>query len=216
MHRATLQSLTLTTTLLVLGAIPAAAQDDPRPSGWEVVFDDTAAEDSALFFVSMEPGWHITSGPASVLYEPSRAVSGDFRLEAEVYLFPGESDAGFGLVFGGERLESERERSYFQFLLRRDGSYTIAHRAGPELHVLTAWTRHDAVIAGEGATEPVLNTLLVIAGADAIVFRINDEEVARYPRSPGMGLDGFIGLGVGADLDLHVRSLSIAKSDAGD
>jgi hypothetical protein len=92
----------------------------------------------------------------------------------------------------------------------------IAHRAGSELHILTTWATHDAVISAEGTDEPVLNTLLVIAGADAIGFRINGEEVGRYPRSPRMGLDGLVGLRVGDDLNLHVRSLTVAKAEAGD
>lgn len=206
----------LAATMLVLGVLPAAAQDDRRPTGWDVVFDDAAAEDSSLFFVSMEPGWHITSGPASLLVDPSHGVAGEFSLEAEVFLFPGQSDSGFGLVFGGAELGGRQAQSYFQFLLRRDGSYMIAHRAGPELHILTAWARHDAVIAAEGAEEPVLNTLLVAAGAEDIVFRINGEEVGRYPRGTGMGLDGLVGLRVGDDLNLHVRSLTVGRPGAGD
>lgn len=210
------RSLLLAVTILVLGAPPAVAQDDQRPAGWEVAFDDATAEDSSLFFVAMEPGWHMTSGPAALLYDPARSVAGDFRLETEVFLFPGDSDAGFGLVFGGSEIGNRQQQSYFQFLLRRDGSYMIAHRAGPELHVLTPWVAHAAVIAAEDTDEPVLNTFLVIAGADAIVFRINGEEVGRYPRSPGMGLDGLVGLRVGDDLNLHVRSLTVGKPVAGD
>lgn len=206
----------LATAILTLGALPATAQDDLRPTGWEVMFDDAAAEDSSLFFVSMEPGWHITSGPASVLYDPARSVAGEFRLQTEVFLFPGDSDSGFGIVFGGVEIGDSQKQSYFQFLLRRDGSYSIAHRAGPDLHVLTTWTSHDAVIAGEGATEPVLNTLRVTADADAIAFQINGEEVGRFPRRSAMGLDGDVGLRVGDDLDLHVRSLTVARTEAGD
>ena len=117
-------------------------------------------------------------------------------------------------MFGGQDLESAGSRSYFQFLLRRDGSYSIAHRAGPELHVLGAWTAHEAVKAAEeGVEEPVLNTLDVDAGADAIVFLINGAEVARYPRSAGMGMDGNVGFRVGGDLNLHVRSLTVAKAE---
>ncbi len=216
MQHTTVASFLVFVTALSLGAVPAAAQDDRRPTGWEVVFDDVAVEDSSLFFVSMEPGWHITSGPASLLYDPSRGVSGEFRLEAEVYLFPGVSDSGFGLMFGGAELGSGQEQSYFQFLVRRDGSLMIAHRAGLDLHTLTAWTVHDAVIEAEGAEEPVLNTLSVIAGAEAVTFGVNGREVARYPRRSGMGVDGLVGLRVGDDLDLHVRSLTVARLEAGD
>lgn len=201
--------------MLALSPLPAPAQDDARPAGWMVLFDEPAAPDSSLFFVTMEPGWHVTSGPAALLVDPAHTAAGEYRLEAEIFLFPGESDAGFGLMFGGKELESERAGSYFQFLLRRDGSFMIAHRAGTDLHVLDSWTTHDAVIPAEGSEEPVLNTLAVEAGAGDIRFLVNGDEVGRYPRSPGMGLDGAVGLRVGNDLNLHVRSLSIEMSSSG-
>ena len=210
------RSLGPAVAMSALWVLPAAAQGDQRPAGWDVVFDDPAAADSSLFFVSMEPGWHITSGPAALLYDPARSAAGEFRVEAEIFLFPGTSDEGFGLMFGGADLGSAVKQSYFEFLLRRDGGFLVAHRAGSELHVLTPWAVHEAALAATGSDEPVLNTLMVIAGADVVSFVINGEEVARFPRSSGMDLDGPVGLRVGDDLNLHVRSLTVATEGAGD
>lgn len=212
-----LARLALITVVSLVAAAPAAvAQDDDRPLGWTVVFDDDAAVDSTLFFVAMAPGWHITTGPASLMYDEDRVAKGDFRIQMEVFLFPGESESGFGLMFGGQDLESRSNQSYFQFLLRRDGSFMIAHQAGRDLHVLNAWTAHDAVESAEAADEPILHTLDVITEASGVVFMVGGEEVARLPRSASMGLDGIVGFRIEGDLDLHVRSLTAAKADAAD
>lgn len=45
----------------------------------------------------MPPGWHITTGPGAVLYDPARVADGPFTLEAELFLFPGGNQDGFGV-----------------------------------------------------------------------------------------------------------------------
>ena len=112
------RSLLLGGVALALGVRPVGAQEDERPIGWDVVFDDEAAEDSSLFFVAMAPGWHITSGPAALLYDPVRTAEGEFRLEAEVFLFPGESDSGFGLMFNLGKLMANIILDIAVFFLR--------------------------------------------------------------------------------------------------
>ena len=91
-------------------ATPLAAQDadlarrqrpDPlvpqgenlaTPPTWSVRFDaphgdhapePTVGADSTadVFFVNMTPGWHVTTGPAGVLYHPASTASGAFRAE---------------------------------------------------------------------------------------------------------------------------------------
>jgi hypothetical protein len=31
--------------------------------------------------------WHITTGPAAILWDPAKAADGNFRIESEIYLF---------------------------------------------------------------------------------------------------------------------------------
>ena len=55
---------------------PVQAQDEEltRPPDWMLRFD-RPAPDSAIYFVDMPPGWHITTGPAAILYDPAMAAS---------------------------------------------------------------------------------------------------------------------------------------------
>lgn len=201
--------------LLCVSAGSAVAQDE-RPTDWVVTFDDPAAEDSSLFFVAMEPGWHITSAPAALLYDPTMTAAGEYRVNAEIFLFPGDSDAGYGVIFGGEELGDTAGRSYFELLLRRDGSFMIAHRAGTDIHELTPWSKDSAVVAHDGGEEPVLNTIEIDVHKSGVRFMVNEEEVGRLPRSGAMGLDGQVGLRLGSDLNLHVRSLSVEDGPKSD
>ncbi len=88
-----------------------SAQEQERPQDWTVRFDRADAKDSALFFVTMTPGWHITTGPAGILYDPSRTATGTFRVESEIFLFdPGDRHReAFGVFFGG-RIWTRRDR----------------------------------------------------------------------------------------------------------
>lgn len=88
----------------------------------------------------MEPGWHVTTGPAVILYDPSRTGTGEFRVEAETNLFdPGERREGYGIFVGGSDLAGDGQR-YLYFLLRRDGRFLIKARSGEETRVVRSWT----------------------------------------------------------------------------
>ena len=40
-----------------------------------------------IWYVGMPPRWHITTGPAAILWDPAKAADGNFRIESEIYLF---------------------------------------------------------------------------------------------------------------------------------
>lgn len=85
-----------------------AAQDGAAPPGWQVRLDRTeqAAPDE-VSFVEMAPGWHVTTGPAAILYDGGTRAAGDYRIESEIFLFdPGERNEGFGVFFGGTDLDA--------------------------------------------------------------------------------------------------------------
>ena len=56
-------------------------------SGSVVETDPPKATDTR--FVAMPPGWHVTTGPTTVLYHPDYQTKGNFTVEAEIFLFPG-------------------------------------------------------------------------------------------------------------------------------
>ncbi|HSR43332.1 MAG TPA: hypothetical protein VLL48_14185, partial [Longimicrobiales bacterium] len=116
----------LTALLTATAPLPVAAQEVEfeRPSDWRVRLDDpgaTSADD--VYFVDMPPGWHVTTGPAAILWNPGTAVDGSYRVEMEVFLFDPESRReGFGLFVGGHDLDGP-DRRYLYFLIREGGDF---------------------------------------------------------------------------------------------
>ena len=194
---------------LALLAPTVLAQELERPVDWQVRFDRPNTPDSALYFVTMTPGWHITTGPAGILYDPSRTARGQYRVQAEIFLFPVERREAFGVFIGGRNL-TEENQSYTYFLIRKDGRYLVKHRSGRRTSVIVPWTEHAAIVKHEGGEEPVKNVLAIHAGADEVDFYVNGEKVSSIPRSE-VDTDGIVGLRVNHRLNLHVSELTVEQ-----
>lgn len=195
---------------LTAAASGASAQDQERPEGWNVRFDDPSRSEADLeMFTDMPPGWHVTSGPAAVYWGPEMEASGDFRVEMEVFLFdPGQRREAFGVFVGGREMESDAiEYSYF--LLRNGGEFIVKRREGPEAPTVLPWTAHPAVLAFEDREEggaTVKNVLVVEAQGETVRFLVNDAEVASLPREQ-FATDGTYGFRVNHGLNLHISRL---------
>lgn len=201
--------VTLALTLSLAGAAQAQEQLE-RPDAWKTRFD-RPAPDSALYFVEMPPGWHITTGPSGILYLPSQQAEGTFRVRSEIHLFPGEQREGFGIFIGGRDLDGA-ERSYLYFLINGGGRFLIKRRVGEETEVLVPWTEHSAVAQNPGTDESTQNVLSIHAGAEQVEFLINGERVTSLPRAE-LDCDGIVGLRVNHGLNLHVTELAIDETD---
>ncbi len=196
------------TCVALLLPICLSAQEQERPEDWNVRFDRADAEDANLFFVTMTPGWHVTTGPAGILYDPSRTATGTFRVESEIFLFdPGDRDReAFGVFFGGMELNGARQ-AYSYFVIR-NGRFSIKRREGSETSTVQEWTPSTAMVRHDGVDATAKNVLAVEVDANEVSFYINGERVASHPTS-SMRTDGIVGLRVNHNLNLHVSSLSV-------
>lgn len=195
------------------GADDPSAQ--PKPAGWNIRLDspDRGSADD-VYFVDMAPGWHVTTGPAAILYHPDSTASGSYALKAQFHLFdPGERHEGYGVFLGGRNLQDRTQR-YTYFLLRRDGSFLVKTRNGADTETVRDWEEHDAVAAwddrDEGA-ESVRNDLRVEVTAGQVRFLVNDQQVASVPASELGSTDGVFGLRVNHALNLHVTGISAVR-----
>ncbi len=204
-------AVVLATAVAPLTAIPLDAQELERPSAWLTRFDDPAATEAQLqTFVEMPPGWHVTSGPAAIYWDPDMRASGDFRAEMEVFLFdPGNRREAFGIFLGGHDLRGAGQ-AYTYFLIRNGGEFIIKRREGAEAPTVRPWTRHPAILsyADRGDDVSVRNVLAVEARGEQVRFFVNGEEVAALPRAE-VGVDGTYGFRVNHALDLHVSRLEV-------
>ncbi len=199
----------LSAASFALLAGPLAAQAAKRPADFKVRYDEPGPDSTTLVFVTMAPGWHVTTGPSVILWNPATTAKGNFKAETTINLFkPGGGHAeGFGIFVGGTNLEAASE-GYTYFLVRNDGKYLIKQRVGADTKDVVPWTASPAIKLFDGSATSVGNTLTVVAGATNVDFLINGTKVASQPRA-AIAIDGVVGLRVNHMLNVHVASLAV-------
>ncbi len=203
------------TGLLLLAGMAAMAQEAEKkaaakkemPPGWKMRLDDAGAKPDEFQFWTMPPGWHITTGPAAIVYDPAKTASGNFRIESETFLFPGEHPEGVGIIFGGKNLESPAQ-SYTYFLIRKDARFLIKLREGGETRTLVPWTPHAAIVPHDGSKQTAKNVLAVEAGGETVDFYVNAQKVHSLARAQ-LKADGIVGLRVNHHLNVHITTLHV-------
>lgn len=206
-------------------ASPARAKAAPpkltAPPTWRVRSDATGGPDETVYFVSMPPGWHITTGPGVTLHDPGTRATGAFGVQSTIFLFPAEtaaaaaSESGYGLLVGGHDLDAAPRR-YTAFLLRRDGQFAVVSQRGDARAFIVPWTPHGAIIPHtepKASAEPVKNLLSLEVSAEQILFRANGKELTTVQRAD-LDLDGIVGLRVDRGLNLHVSTLQVEAPPA--
>jgi len=219
--------LLLTITALALGAAAPLAAQSPRkpaarsdsatrpggatglPAGWSVRTDEPGKEVNVKFVV-MEPGYHVTLGPAAVLYRAADKMSVPFTVAATLVQTRAPTHAeGYGIFIGGNDLTGPARR-YAYFLVRGDGTYLIKRREGDNTYAITSsWTRHPAVQRADAKGEAT-NRLEVSVTPTKLSFVVNGSEV--YAADPRLvDAHGTVGLRVNHNLDVHVVEFTAKK-----
>jgi hypothetical protein len=111
----------------------------------------------------------------------------------------------------GRDLDDATKQTYVYFLVRGNGQYFIAHRAGPDVHKIVNWTASDAIKAQDekGAAS---NALSIAAGADSVRFLVNGEEVHAISRGEITDVSGQAGIRVNHNLDVHIGGFAITPA----
>ncbi len=181
-------------------------QDTPAP-----LAAGSKMEPGSWVFVQMPPGWHVTTGPGVLLYPTTNGeIDGNFTLEAEIFLFPGQATDEYGIFLGGQDIDSSAAPDYSAFVLRRDGQAAVMRRHGGQTTALAAWQRHEAVVPGSAGGEPVKNVLKVDVDAASVTLWVNAAKVLAVPRSD-VRIDGRVGFRVGKEMNLHITTLNVTR-----
>jgi len=206
-----IRAAVLTAVVLAVATASATAQlKTPVDWKWRVegatgkVVDADPPKSTDTRFVAMPPGWHVTTGPATLLYHPDYQTKGNFSVEAEIFLFPGESQEEYGVFLGGKGLAPTETPSYVYFVARRDGKGAIIRRFGPPV---VDWKANDAILPNPGK-DAVKNILRVDVNPNDVVFTANGKEVATIPRT-GLNFDGYFGFRFGKNLNIHASRLDL-------
>jgi hypothetical protein len=180
-------------------------QDAPAP-----LAPGSKMEPGSWVFVQMPPGWHITTGPGVLLYPTSSGdVSGNFSIEADIFLFPESSAEEYGLFLGGRDIEASASPAYLAFVLRADGHAAVLRRAGGQTTALADWQKHDAILV-KHEKEAAKNVIRVDVDPVNLTMTVNGAKVMTVPRG-GAETDGRIGFRVGKDVNLHISTLNVTR-----
>jgi hypothetical protein len=198
--------------LTLLSVAPAMAQEKAAapslPAGWSMRLDRENVPTQPKF-VTMGDGFHVTSGPAAIYYNPAHVVSGDYRVSATFTQTkaPTHPEA-YGLFVGGSNLDKP-EQEYGYIVIRGDGKYMIKHRAGAEVHTIQEWTEHPK-LNKQDAEGKATNTVTIEAAGNKVRMLVNGEEVKSWERSYWKA-DGQLGLRINHQLDVHVSNFKVEK-----
>jgi hypothetical protein len=184
-----------------------------HPIGWKVRHDNPHAAHGAgvdtIAFVQMTPGFHLTTGPAAILYHPDSSASGNYTIESQIFIFPtkGRDREGYGVFFGGRDLDGPAQR-YTYLLLRNDGKFIVKQRDGDKTSTLVDWTDLPAIKKATDKAAP--NDLRIVVGASSVAFMVNDVEATSIPRTR-LSADGVFGLRFNHAVNAHVTSVTAKK-----
>lgn len=185
-----------------------------RPIGWQVRTDagghKMAGDVDTIAFAQMTPGFHVTTGPAAIVWHPDSAASGAYTVESTIFLFPtkGRDVEGYGVFVGGSAL-SGAGHAYTYFLLRNDGKFLVKQRQGEKTVTLADWTPLSA-IAKQAGSEAAKNVVRVAVSAADVAFMVNGAEAVRLPRAT-VRPDGVFGVRINHAVNAHVSSVGRVK-----
>jgi hypothetical protein len=166
-------------------------------------------EPGSWVFVQMPPGWHVTTGPGVLLYPTTLGeASGNFSLEAEIFLFPDASAEEYGLFLGGQDIDGSTTPDYAAFVLRRDGHAAVLRRQAGQTTALANWQPHDAILSQKGGKDAVKNVIRVDVDPVSATMSVNGAKVLSVPRQD-VRTDGRIGFRIGKDVNLHISTLNV-------
>lgn len=195
-------------------AVPPAAE--PAPS-LEMRLDDPAEAASGVQMTPITGGVHVVTGPATILYNAADSVSGNYSVEASFQQMkaPTHPEA-YGIFAAGANLTAANV-SYLYFLVRRDGTWTVRHRADDKtVHTIMDWTANAAVQA-EDSSGQATNALTMTFATDSVRFAVNGTQVHAVPRATlesgpdHAGTIGVAGIRVNHSLDVQVTGFRISR-----
>jgi hypothetical protein len=191
----------------------AAAGGGALPAGWHARTDRAEAQLSDVHFMAMGGGYHVTTGPAVLLWNPANSPTGEFSAHATFNQTkaPMHPEA-YGLFIAGSNLEGTAPE-YMYFLVRGDGKYMVRHRASNgDLHTITDWT-DNAAIHKQNEQGVASNALTVEGGPWGVRYLINGTRVAEWLKAdvPYLTTAGQVGMRVNHNLDLHVSDFAVVR-----
>lgn len=210
---------TTTLSILLLGAVGCArAQDDPdrvvsgggtMPAGWNAHTDGNAPLTNVKFEI-MNPGQHVTLGPAAIFWRGADTASGSYGVEATFWQFAAPRHReGYGLFIGGSNLAGASQR-YTYFIVAGTGEFLVKRRIGDSTAVVSGgWTANAAVVKQDSAGK-AQNKLTIRVANGRASFLVNGTEVYATDAA-NVDVSGVVGYRVNHNLNVHLGPIATTK-----
>ena len=198
------------------------------PSGWMMRYDPTrpgqpAPAANEVNFVTMGPGFHFTTGPAAIYYNPKDVASGEYSVTATFGQRKSLGHEAFGIFIGGKNLQDSTQ-SYTYLVVKPCRSRGDCKEAGAVLGEVLISQRssdgrptalfpiahHDAVNVDDPNDGHATNKLTIHVAKDTVHFIVNDKLVAAFPKSK-VPTDGQAGIRINHNIDVHVDWKGVTK-----
>lgn len=235
MKRLTKGAGTVLAAALALATVPQLvhAQEDKslavkggiQVSGWQGKVDDKEAKagltvDSAKF-ITMGPGMHATTGPATTYWNPAMVGKGDYVVKATFtereYMGLNSHPHPYGIVIAGNDMGTDNA-SYLYCAAYGNGTF-IVRGFGPAPFQMNGprGGPNDAVHKAEAKGKPVTQDIAVQVKGDKVSCIINGTEVASYSKAELVtagklkSTDGMVGFRMAHNTDAHIAGFSLGK-----
>jgi hypothetical protein len=199
------------------------------PDGWQMRFDPrpgaTLTTDQ-INFVTMGSGYHFTSGPAAIYYNPKDMGSGEYLVSATFSQRKSVGHEAYGIFIGGKNLQDSTQ-SYTYFVIkpcrsRGDckepgavlGEILISQRTSDGRPAALVPIAHDANVNVDDPTDGhATNKVAIHVAKDTVHFILNDKLVKAIPKSQlnGLSTDGQAGIRINHNIDVHVDWKGVSK-----
>lgn len=177
-------------------------------------------------FVSMGPGMHVTTGPATTYWNTTQNLKGDYTVSADFSESKQTMDHPhpFGIFVAGKNLETDKPEGLYcaayrngQFIFRGFSSTSTARGGVYQPTGNGRQQQSPAVNVQADKEQPVKQSVAITVKGDKVSCTINGTEVQSYTRAEMIGdgklssLDGFVGLRFAHNTDAHVSNWKVTK-----
>ncbi len=159
---------------------------------------------------------HVTGGPASTLWNPAHTATGSYTVWGSFTQLRGSTPPGsFGPFIGGTSLDG-KEYNYLYCAVFGNGSFSVKHRFGGELHTLIE-RKVSGAIRQADASGKASNAISWVVDASNVACHINGTAVATFPRTLVIGpgklesTDGVFGLHVDRDVEARIAEFGLSR-----
>lgn len=204
--------------LLLAAAAGARAQADPdravsgggtMPAGWNARTDGNAALANVKFEI-MNPGQHVTLGPAAIFWRNADTTSGSYSVEATFWQFAAPAHReGYGLFIGGSNLAGASQR-YTYFIVAGTGEFLVKRRSGDSTAVISGGWSANAAIVKQDSAGKAKNTLTIRVANGKASFLVNGTEVYTTDAAK-VDVSGVVGYRVNHNLNVHLGPIATTK-----